>query len=884
MDLSRKRGMVIVLLGLTALLNSATRSGAQGMIDADAVLGGPIGVGRVIMELPREALPDVLGLEGVGIAEADGRALYPVVDQAVVRQLLRELLARPQRVAMHFLFVGEEPLRLEIQTRRTERLTVRPRRDPRTYERLLAAWWRSYGPRTRLLDRRTEYPLVVENYLQTMLAQRLRLALPEVRKEPGWQQQLEEQLGWMLLTEPIRLDMQRDRLLGRASLSGKADQPLPEPIRAPALELPEPSKDVEVEPIALRVPEECLYMRFGSITNFIWFRDVMERWKGDFRNLMSSRGLNYEIIRRNEDRISLRQGVLREVLGSSVLGMIGDTVVADVAMIGTDQYQREGASFGVLFQARNNLLFGPTIRRQRAEAITSAGAKEETVTLAGKQVSLISTADHRIRSFYATDGDFHLVTPSRTIARRFLETAQGGGRSLGASKEFRHARSLMPAGRTDTAFIYLSDAFFRNLVSPAYRIELVRRLQADSDVALVQLARLAAKAEGKPNKTIAQLIEGGLLPPQFGPRPDGSRAVLDGEQVSDSLRGGRGKFLPAADVEVTAVTSDETRDYERFREFYSAEWGRVDPMMITIRRTPLPENRERLTLDVRMTPLNRRSFERLSQSLGPPETKRLAPLADDLAAGEAVLREKRMFFGIKDAGLPVQIAGNRLLPAGRLRDIVVGYVGSTGGGGLLEMLQMFAPRMPHIEFRGLAERPDTWLRRQWGPYTVVSLHPEVLDAILPQLRFQDAERPAQIRLSVGDVTRARMTPLLNSLGYVRTRETSLGNIRLMHSLEQQLRVPGSHAKETAELLVNAKLSCPLGGEYMLEKTVEGLPQWTSTALKGGGPGRGTGVPEGFLAPPLDWFRGLKLDALVTERGVDVYADVLTQWPAKATGK
>ena len=55
---------------------------------------------------------------------------------------------------------------------------------------------------------------------------------------------------------------------------------------------------------------------------------------------------------------------------------------------------------------------------------------------------------------------------------------------------------------------------------------------------------------------------------------------------------------------------------------------------------------------------------------------------------------------------------------------------------------------------------------------------------------------------------------LDSLGYARTRDTSLGNLRLMQALAEQLHVPPPRCRETAEFLLDAKLICPLGGDYV----------------------------------------------------------------------
>ncbi len=50
------------------------------------------------------------------------------------------------------------------------------------------------------------------------------------------------------------------------------------------------------------------------------------------------------------------------------------------------------------------------------------GAKLESVRIAGRPVTFLSTPDNRLRSFYASDGNFHLITTSRTIVEWFLAT------------------------------------------------------------------------------------------------------------------------------------------------------------------------------------------------------------------------------------------------------------------------------------------------------------------------------------------------------------------------------------------------------------------------------------------------------------------------------
>ena len=80
----------------------------------------------------------------------------------------------------------------------------------------------------------------------------------------------------MLETESILTALEQDRILGMTNLGLPADQPLPEPVDPPPLAVPEPDAKVKVEPIALHVPAECFYVRFGSFSNFLWMQDTLD--------------------------------------------------------------------------------------------------------------------------------------------------------------------------------------------------------------------------------------------------------------------------------------------------------------------------------------------------------------------------------------------------------------------------------------------------------------------------------------------------------------------------------------------------------------------------------------------------------------------------------
>ena len=296
----------------------------------------------------------------------------------------------------------------------------------------------------------------------------------------------------------------------------------------------------------------------------------------------------------------------------------------------------------------------------------------------------------------------------------------------------------------------MSDAFFRNLTGPQYRIEIARRLQAAADIDLVRLARLAAAAEGRPGRSIEELIAAGLLPPEFGPLCDGSHTVVSGDEVYDSLRGRLGSFVPIADVPVAKASQAEVSEYRRFGEFYATRWGRMDPVVAGVARTPLGNNREHVVIDLSASPWARQHFDLLRQWLGPADQAKMAPVAGDMAALDLTLTGERIFGGIQDivppggagsasgtpggtgtaGGMPGGggLAGAlNVFPLGRLRDILVCYVGTSGELGPLRFLNLGIP--PASDPDGYARSPlpfGGW-RRQYGGFTLFSFQREVLD-------------------------------------------------------------------------------------------------------------------------------------------------------------
>ncbi|HZZ29769.1 MAG TPA: hypothetical protein VFE46_17370 [Pirellulales bacterium] len=950
----------ILALGFAATANAQLLKGRvrPQEPEVEAFAGEPYGVGRWTVALPPGVNPALLGNNGFTLTEKTGRTLYQAFQAEPLRTAAREILGRPQTATVYFLFTGDAPLDLQLYAPVAASISVTPQHDPVGHERLISDWWVKYTRQANRIDRPADYPPLVDNYLLTTLARRLNLppasqiSPPPIRlladgllnsatggqpKLPTAQtgdEQANHQLGLLLGSESLRNEMQTQVLLRRSDTPEVANQPLPAGVQFTS-SVPETLGEVAIEPLAGHVPADCFYIRYGNFTNYLWFRHTLDRWSGDLQNLINRRGIDYGLTPRIERQLSLKESVLAPILGPAV--------IADVAMIGNDFFFREGATIGFLFQARNNLALNSDFTQQRAATLKrEPGCTEEQVEIAGHTVLFLSTPDNRVRSFYAIDGDFHFVTNSRHLVEQFYEAA-AGKHALGSSPEFRYARSLMPGNRDYSVFVYLSSEFFGNLAGPRYQVEMDRRLRSAAEIDMALVAQLAAQGDGVKVGSLDDLIKSQYLPAGFGQRSDGSRLEMtaDGD-FTDTLRGGRGTFAPAADVAFQTITAAEASRYQDFAAWLQSKWSTIDPVVAGIRREPSKTKEpgvERILIDAQVTPLAAANYQTIATALGPISKQKLAPVPGDIATGEASLSGNllaskglaapqgayRLFGALRDAapqglnsnpgaaGEPT--ASQTAAPAQPLLQIQPGQGGVLNGplGGVLANalgngqgisgLSSLSPLslLPPFYFGatptpalfasiGVGEVPldaadfgrapsGLWQRRM-GQFTIASMQREILETITPQLKFVDAPRPAQAWFHVGDLGRSKVASTVNGMFYLSAKNAAIGNVRFLQSLTAQLRVPPEDCVKVAERLTDANLVCPVGGKYQLEERTGTLPTWISTALPSNQmrliSGLFTPAPASYVAPVLNWLRGLDADVALDQRILSLHAEVEMQ--------
>lgn len=873
-----------------------------------AVAGQPFGVARV--ELPMSLSEFLVSGREIHVTDAAGRVSYPVSQDVVptppdedtveppargmgrrrllqrFESALRNLSTAPQQRAtgreVWFLFRGTEPFQIQLSGASTLALQVQPKTVSDQHADLLTGWWAAYSNAAVERIVSADYPLVVETYLISMLSRRLKLPYPEAAKKhlTEREDELASTLEMIGGSEKLRATVLQSAAAQTPGGRPMASLPVPQPPRwqqGPQIVAPD---GVVIEETARHVPPECFYLRFGSFSNYLWFRDLSQLYGGDITDMISVRGVNDGGTQLIENQLCMKLTDLSRLLGA--------TVVEDQAIIGTDLFLSEGASLGVMIKSKNRFLLETSIGAERTSKLKAEPeAKLTEEKIAGHTVSLLSTPDNRLRSFLAIDGDWFFVTNSRRLVERFYAVADGET-SLGDTLEFQLARRLMPVDRDDTLFAYFSPAMLRGMVGPKYQIELRRRLHSHADISLLRLARMAAAAEGQPLTAIDQLVAEGYLPMGFGLRPDGSGPLIlgdsgSGDVIVDSQRGARGTFMPIADMPLVSVTQEEADWYQRRADYFTENWHQIDPIMVGIGRSMGDDGIEQLQIHAEVAPLVPEKYGMVANQLGPPTHAAIQFAPDDIAAVQAhvvsdqlggTIPPHHMFAAIKDARPPEPEQLKGVLRTYLALRSLPGYLGAWPQPGLLDRLPLGLGQGVEVE-PGLTRLLGGLYRFQGGDFSVLSFHREVLAASLPEMAVVETDDQAQVRVHVGNLVGSELEGWANDQLHGQAAELSQAGAEFLNQLSEQLKLKPDDADQAAQWLLAGQLVCPLGGEYQRIDTARG-EQWVSSQWDATTAAPRAKAPADYKAPVLQWFRGLDANLTQFEDRLVVDAVIDTQ--------
>lgn len=384
--------------------------------------------------------------------------------------------------------------------------------------------------------------------------------------------------------------------------SGKTVKP-PEPILLPPVDSKAVIIPAEVSPLADRIPRSCWYAEWNSWEEF---RAALEYLAGQFDRWSPG---TWPLSGRE---LIDRQLQLLGVGPAEEPGLVGN--VDSVALAGWD----------FSFQSGTSLLL---VIRYNEKAV------------AGKQYP------DRVRVFCSSDK-----------LLRMADSTKKKGRSLRQDAAFQAARMKLAAATSETelGFVFLSDPWLTNLLSPRWQILGDRLNRIDARIRLARLLSFVQAAEeGKVTPvSLSEMKKRPLLPGDWQTWLLQDLQEKDGHLVHQTLGGLYNH--PAVDgIDFDQVTEGEAAGYEEFKRRYTSRWRRMDPIALQLVRTG--EHglfRSRLYV----SPISNRSeVGQMRRFVPNPKVVHQMEDADGLAMGVSVAIASHGFGGMIPVPIPLPV-------------------------------------------------------------------------------------------------------------------------------------------------------------------------------------------------------------------------------------
>ena len=335
-------------------------------------------------------------------------------------------------------------------------------------------------------------------------------------------------------------------------------------------------KKPDPEPLARLTPYDHYYISFKSARALAKSGNLLDEWGGLALSAFEMTSQDSQIRQRYEKQLCLSVE-LAEVLGPDIL--------KGVSVSGSDLYLREGSDVSLVFHLGNKVRFvaaaAPFI--ERARTAFGKGLREQQKIYRGVEIESFVTPRREVSLHRAFVGDFAIYSNSPAALRRILDTQAGRRKAMADALDFQYMRTIfVRSEKTEDGFAFLSDAFIRQLVGPASKIQEKRRLEALTSLRLLTHGALFTSWEtGKVPGNYDELLRGSRLKAGEVYVPEGKTLAWDSgraEAYSD-VYNTMHFATPLLELPMDTVTQREAKDYGLFRDEYTRLWRRYfDPV------------------------------------------------------------------------------------------------------------------------------------------------------------------------------------------------------------------------------------------------------------------------------------------------------------------
>ena len=356
-------------------------------------------------------------------------------------------------------------------------------------------------------------------------------------------------------------------------------------------------KAAPAEPLAAAVPAEFYYLRAADLDVLFKLSDQLDAWATPIVGALDRQAAERDLAGRYETELGLARTALSRALGKEV--------VAQIALVGSDPYLREGSDVSLIFQVKQRALFDAGLAGTLAlRSSQHAGVVTTTAQHEGYAVQIAASPDGAVRQHRATAGDLEIVSNSLGAMKRILATIKGKRPRLADEKDFAYLLARDADVRAD-ALGFMGDRFVGEVVGPRQKV-----LEARRQIALAELmtpgfaALLHGWMTGRSPASVDELVAAKLLGKNELEHGGGGPITWKPGEAARSKFGTPAALTPLLDLpEPTLVTGSERDAYERFSRTYESYWKTyIDPAALRVAVDTTAAGTT-LTADLRIVPL-----------------------------------------------------------------------------------------------------------------------------------------------------------------------------------------------------------------------------------------------------------------------------------------
>ena len=333
------------------------------------------------------------------------------------------------------------------------------------------------------------------------------------------------------------------------------------------------------------VPADQYYLQFQSMKAADQLIDLSKEWGESVFRMFQVSARDHHLSQKYEDQLCIQRSALSK--------LFGDQVIDELVLTGSDFFIAEGTDLSVIFRLKR-----PDVFRSAAEVwLAETRRKFPDLTVRefnyrGHQVTARYTDDRDVSSFVVYQGEYAIFSNSHRAIRRIIDTSLSRTPSLHEQFDYQYITTMLPPQNAeDTAYLYCSEAFLKHLVSPEFKIAEKRRLQAFTNLVMLNNASLFYRLEhGKSPKALSDLSEGDFVDLSRIVDPSGGAYAFDAERdTATSSLYNRIKYLtPILELNVLRISEQERSEYEQYKRRYETVWrDYFDPIAVRITTQPV---------------------------------------------------------------------------------------------------------------------------------------------------------------------------------------------------------------------------------------------------------------------------------------------------------